>query len=80
MAKCKHCNKPIILTPSAAERNRKNTEMGLPKVNYDELFQYHSECQLKMREESTKELMHRLNEDYRKRMANKIILEKSVAI
>jgi hypothetical protein len=38
---CIHCNKPIILVPSAAERARK---YGGEPSDYTKLFREHSEC------------------------------------
>jgi hypothetical protein len=54
---CTHCNKPIVLVPSAAERAAK---YGMPASYYTSLFTMHSECQLKLRSEGTSELMRRL--------------------
>jgi hypothetical protein len=73
--KCKHCKKPIILVPSAAERNRKNIEQGREKVNYAEIFQYHNECQLEMRKQGTKDLMDRINAEYNARQLEKRLVK-----
>lgn len=54
---CKHCGKPIVLIPSAAERARK---YGGKPEDYTKLFEYHTACTLVMREQSTRELMQRI--------------------
>lgn len=54
---CTHCHKPIVLVPSATERAAKT---GYPEKYYRNLFTMHAECQLKLRAESTSELMRRL--------------------
>lgn len=48
--KCKHCNKEIVLVPSAAERAAKDTA-GNPASFYTALFQYHAQCQLDLRKQ-----------------------------
>lgn len=53
---CLHCHKPIVLVPSAAERARK---CGGEPSDYTKLFTYHAACTLKLREQSTLELMRR---------------------
>lgn len=57
--KCKHCHKEVVLVPSAAERAKKDAT-GKTAEYYTSLFEYHAECTLKLREESTKELMQRM--------------------
>lgn len=44
--KCMHCNKPIILVPSAEERAKKYG--GTPE-SYRKLFSAHTECTLEYR-------------------------------
>lgn len=56
---CIHCHKPVVLIPSATERARK---FGGEPEDYTLLFQYHSECTLKLRAESVSELMQRRKE------------------
>ena len=46
---CKHCNKPIILVPSASERAAKDVT-GKSAKYCESLFEYHSECQLYLRD------------------------------
>ena len=58
--KCKHCNKEIILVPSAAERAAKDVT-GKSAAYYSRLFEYHSACTLALRESGTRELMQRIN-------------------
>lgn len=53
---CTHCNKPIILVPSAAERAAKDLS-GRPASYYAGLFKEHSECALKARREGTSALI-----------------------
>lgn len=55
--KCKHCHKEIILVPSAAERAAKDVT-GKTAAHYTSLFDYHSECTLELRRQSTEALMH----------------------
>lgn len=40
---CSHCNKPIVLVPSAAERAKK---FGGTPSSYTKLFTMHARCQL----------------------------------
>ena len=54
--KCKHCHKEIILVPSAAERAAKDVT-GKTAAHYTSLFDYHSECALELRRQSTEALM-----------------------
>lgn len=53
---CKHCHRPIVLIPSAAERARK---CGGQPSDYTQLFEYHAECTLKLRAEGVAALMKR---------------------
>jgi hypothetical protein len=46
--KCTHCNKPIVLIPSAQERAKKDV-CGNAAAYYTSLFTIHAECQLKLR-------------------------------
>lgn len=55
---CTICKKPIVLSPSAAER-AKNDESGRPASYYTNLFTTHSKCALAKREQDTIELMRR---------------------
>ena len=55
---CKHCHKPIVLVPSAAERAKKDVA-GRTAAYYTSLFEYHTECQLALRAQGTAELMRR---------------------
>lgn len=54
--KCRHCGKPIVLVPSAAERARK---YGGKPSDYANLFQWHDDCQLQLRQAETTELLQR---------------------
>jgi hypothetical protein len=54
--KCKHCNKNIILIPSAAERAAKDVT-GKSAKYYASLFPYHADCELALREQKTRELI-----------------------
>ena len=56
--KCKHCNKEVILVPSAAERAAKDTT-GKTAKYYTSLFPYHADCELALRERGTNELIER---------------------
>ena len=55
---CEYCNKRVVLVPSAAERSKK---FGQPASFYTRLFKNHAACELKAREQGTKELMARLS-------------------
>ena len=50
---CKHCNQPIVLVPSAAERAKRDCT-GKTAEYYTNLFDYHAACTLALRQ--TKEL------------------------
>lgn len=54
---CKHCQKPVILSPSAEARSKKYGET--PEF-YRALFPVHSECLVKARTEAAVELMNRI--------------------
>lgn len=58
MKNCKHCGKPITLVPSAQERAKK---YGGSPIYYTNMFDYHSDCTLKMRKEATSELISRIS-------------------
>lgn len=58
---CIHCNKPIILVPSAEERAAKDIA-GNSVAHYNKLFREHTECALLKREEDTIALMRRQNQ------------------
>lgn len=45
---CKHCHKPIILVPSAAERAAKDVT-GKTADHYIRQFEYHAACTLALR-------------------------------
>ena len=47
---CKHCGKPINLVPNAAERAAKDCT-GKTADYYTKLFEYHTECTLKLRKD-----------------------------
>lgn len=53
---CKHCNKPVVLAPSAAERARR---YGGKPSDYTRLFPVHSECAVAARECETLDLIRR---------------------
>jgi hypothetical protein len=44
---CLHCNKPVILIPSAAERAKK---FGGKPSDYTNLFRSHTDCAIKYRD------------------------------
>ncbi|MFN7882788.1 MAG: hypothetical protein ACK5PF_07215 [bacterium] len=56
---CSICHKPIVLSPSAAERAAKDVT-GRPASFYTGLFREHTECQLAKRQQETSDLMRRL--------------------
>jgi len=58
MANCTICDKPIILTPSAAERAEKH---GGKPSDYTKLFTTHSKCFVEKRSEEARELMRVIN-------------------
>lgn len=51
---CKYCNKPVILSPSAAERAKKSDK---PASYYTALFPNHSECEVAARSAGSVALM-----------------------
>ena len=53
---CLICGKPIILSPSAAERARKDVT-GKTAQFFIDIFRTHSECELKKRAEGVHQLM-----------------------
>lgn len=55
--KCTHCNKEVVLVPSASERAKKYGETA---AHYTRLFPMHTHCQLERRAQATSELMARL--------------------
>lgn len=57
---CPHCDKPIILQPSAAERARKSGET--PQY-YRDLFPAHASCEVEARSRASEELMQRIAQE-----------------
>lgn len=57
MMNCTHCNKPIILTPSATERAKK---FGGKPSDYTAMFTMHNQCQIDKRREDTSALMRKI--------------------
>jgi hypothetical protein len=51
---CTHCNKPIVLVPSATERANK---YGGKPSDYTKLFTAHAACTVKYRNELASKLM-----------------------
>lgn len=58
MKNCTICGKPIVLSPSAAERAAKDVT-GKSAAYYTNLFTEHSECTIAKRNAETLELMKR---------------------
>ncbi len=56
--KCRICNEPIVLIPSAKERADK---FGGKPSDYTKLFTTHSLCLLEKRAKQTDELMKKVN-------------------
>lgn len=56
---CLHCHRPVVLSPSAAERARK---VGGTPQDYVSLFPYHSACTLELRARGVSDLMKRIRE------------------
>lgn len=56
---CSICNKPIVLSPSAAERAAKDCT-GKTAAYYTNLFRTHATCALEKRARDTSELMKRI--------------------
>ena len=46
---CIHCGKPVVLSPNAEERTKKDLA-GNPAAHYRSLFRSHAECQIKYRD------------------------------
>ena len=57
---CRHCQKPVILQPSARARAER---FGGRASEYTLLFPNHADCVVKAREQETIDLMRRLNAD-----------------
>ena len=57
---CRHCQKPVILQPSAKARAERYG--GVPR-DYTLLFPNHADCVVKAREQETIELLRSLNSD-----------------
>ena len=55
--KCKHCQKEIVLIPSAAERAKK---FGGTPEDYTNLFQYHAPCALEVSAKGAADLIARI--------------------
>ena len=51
---CKHCGKPIVLSPSAEERARK---FGGSSRDYIKLFDTHADCLIAKRSQESVDLM-----------------------
>lgn len=62
---CSICQKPITLSPSAAERAAKDVT-GKTAAYYTSLFRTHTDCELEKRARDTAELIQRRNEEYKK--------------
>lgn len=56
---CSICQKPITLSPSAAERAAKDVT-GKSAAYYTSLFRTHTTCELEKRARDTAELMKRI--------------------
>lgn len=56
--KCKHCNKEVVLVPSAAERAAKDSTRKSAKY-YTSLFPYHADCELALQKKATNALIER---------------------
>lgn len=55
--KCSVCGKPVILSPTAAERSQR---FGQPPSYFTNIFTTHSTCMLMQREADVINLMRRL--------------------
>lgn len=64
--KCTHCNKEVVLVPSANERA---IRYGETPEFYTKLFQMHVKCNLELRHKSTMELMRNARRIYQKVVA-----------
>jgi hypothetical protein len=58
---CVHCNKPIELVPSAAERARK---WGGKASDYTNIFIEHTECLMRKNSEEVSELMREIRDEH----------------
>jgi hypothetical protein len=56
---CTICGKPVVLSPSAAERAAKDNDPSHTAAYYTRLFPTHSDCALNKREQDTRELLRR---------------------
>lgn len=56
---CKHCHKPILLSPSAEGRAAQD-KSGKTADYYIKLFEYHTNCALELRRQGNEELLARL--------------------
>ena len=54
---CPHCNKPVVLVPSATERAKK---FGGKPSDYTNLFPAHAKCIIAKRKEDTSNLIKSL--------------------
>lgn len=57
---CTICRKPIVLTPSAAERAKR---FGGKPSDYAALFTEHADCTIAKRDRESRELMARYREN-----------------
>lgn len=57
---CTICHQPIVLSPSAAERARKDMDPSHDARYYTSLFTEHTKCFLEKRAKDTHDLMKRL--------------------
>lgn len=76
---CSICGKPIVLSPSAAERAAKDVT-GKSADYYRKLFTTHSACALAKRRADTKALMAKLREDAGKKGIPQQLLEHQVVV
>ena len=56
MANCELCGKPIVLVPSAKEREKAT---GMPAAYFVSLFKTHPSCALAKRAQDTRDLIRR---------------------
>lgn len=59
---CDLCGKPVVLSPSAAERAKKDVT-GKSAAYYTSLFPRHAVCEIQKREAEVTELMRRKREE-----------------
>lgn len=57
---CRHCQKPVVLHPTAAQRAERYG--GTPR-EYTLLFPNHADCVVKAREQEAIDLLRSLNSD-----------------